>query len=593
MTEPAELLGEYGIRLPNYRHGTQKIACPRAASCGRRNVNDPCLSVKIDGDGATWKCHHCDWSGPEKGAHKRAPDPKPSGVERVKLSPLTDKARQWLNGRGIGDSTLATVGVSSSRWWFASKQGEADCIAFPYRAPGGKLINAKFRTGDKHFAQVKGAGKVLFGIDRLDPSTGEAVICEGEIDALSLMEAGVENALSVPDGAPSKLREDWSAEDVAFSYLASCKDDLGKLRRIVLATDADVPGENLREELARRLGRDRCYLVTWPEGCKDANDTLRAHGAEYLRNLIDVAAPYPVKSVYEANQFLSDVLSLYRDGRARGMSTGWAGVDEFYTVRPGELTIVTGCPNMGKSEWVDALCVNLASLHGWKFGVCSFENPPGEHLAKLAEKRAKMPFWDGPTPRMSEEKLRESVAWINRHFAFIRADDEAPTFDWLLEAAKGAALRLGISGLVIDPYNELEHKRPSNQTETEYVSEILGKLKRFCQNHGVHAWFIAHPAKMLRDAKGNIPVPTLYDISGSANFVNKADNGIVVHRDPMSEPPQTDIHVRKVRFKSVGQVGQATLLYDKPTGIYSDLPRSADGGRYSAWDGRPFAGSAA
>lgn len=585
MTEAAELLAEYGIRLPSYRPGTQKIPCPRAASCGRRNVNDPCLSVKVDGDGATWKCHHCDWTGPEKGAHPKAADPSPSGIDRVKLQPLSDKARQWLNGRGIADEALQAAGVASARWWIPAKQGEVECIAFPYRVPGGKLVNAKFRTGTKDFAQVKGGKKVLFGIDRLDPSSEEAVICEGEIDALSLLTAGVENALSVPDGAPAKLRDEWSADDMAFGYLVACKDDLARLKRIVLATDGDKPGEVLREELARRLGRDRCFLVTWPEGCKDANDVLRQHGPDYLRNLIDAASPYPVKSVYEAARFLPDVVALYREGRARGVSTGWAGVDELYTVRPGELTIVTGCPNMGKSEWVDALTVNLAKLHGWKFGVCSFENPPAEHLAKLAEKKLARPFWDGPTSRMSEDDLRQAVQWINRHFAFIRAEDEAPTFDWLLEAAKGAALRLGISGLVIDPYNELEHKRQSNQTETEYVSEILGKLKRFCQNHGVHAWFIAHPAKMQRDQKGAIPVPTLYDISGSANFVNKADNGIVVHRDPTSEPPQTEVYVRKVRFKSVGQIGDTALLYDKATGIYSDVPRASDGGRYSAYDG--------
>jgi twinkle protein len=107
-------------------------------------------------------------------------------------------------------------------------------------------------------------------------------------------------------------------------------------------------------------------------------------------------------------------------------------------------------------------------------------------------------------------------------------------------------------------------------TETEYVSQMLGKVKRFAANHGVHCWFIAHPAKPQRDKYGKIPVPTLYDISGSANWVNKADVGLVVHRDPLARPPQVDIHIRKCRFKSVGKPGCATLDYDIATGRYSD-----------------------
>ena len=83
-------------------------------------------------------------------------------------------------------------------------------------------------------------------------------------------------------------------------------------------------------------------------------------------------------------------------------------------------------------------------------------------------------------------------------------------------------------------------------------------MKRFAQNHGVHVWFVAHPAKLYRDATGSLPVPSLYDISGSANWTNKADVGIVVHRDP-DDDTQAQIYVRKVRFKSVGKIGAATL----------------------------------
>jgi twinkle protein len=161
--------------------------------------------------------------------------------------------------------------------------------------------------------------------------------------------------------------------------------------------------------------------------------------------------------------------------------------------------------------------------------------------------------------------------WIADRFSLMRFDDEAPTIQAILEKARAAVLRHGIRGLVIDPYNEIEHRRPANMTETEYVSQLLGEVKRFSQLHAVHVWFVAHPAKMPRESSGSRPIPTLYDISGSANWVNKADIGLVIHRDPDKDPTRTDVLVRKVRFKSVGKVGVVSLSWDRVTGRYAEI----------------------
>jgi twinkle protein len=173
--------------------------------------------------------------------------------------------------------------------------------------------------------------------------------------------------------------------------------------------------------------------------------------------------------------------------------------------------------------------------------------------------------------RMSEADLQRAMEWVADHFFLIRFDDEAPTNEAILDKAQAAVFRHGIRGLVIDPYNETEHQRPSNMTETEYVSQLLGKVKRFAQHHGVHVWFVAHPAKMPRESGGARPVPTLYDISGSANWVNKADLGMVIHREPDQDPTRTEIHVRKVRFKAVGKIGTVALRWDRCTGRYAEI----------------------
>jgi twinkle protein len=249
------------------------------------------------------------------------------------------------------------------------------------------------------------------------------------------------------------------------------------------------------------------------------------------------------------------------------------------TIRPGELSIVTGYTHSGKSEFLDALMVNLSGLHGWRFAVCSFENLPRQHLPKLLEKYLGAPFADGPSRRMSKAEMMEAMTgWLEDHFVLIRANDEAPTIDFVLEKARVAVLRHGVRGLVIDPYNEVEHRRPPGMTETEYVSQILGKVRRFAENHAVHVWFVAHPAKPLREG-GKLPVPSLYDISGSANWANKADIGLVVHRD-LDNGNSVELYLRKVRFKEVGQVGVVELQWDRVTGRYSEIERRDYASRY-------------
>jgi twinkle protein len=153
--------------------------------------------------------------------------------------------------------------------------------------------------------------------------------------------------------------------------------------------------------------------------------------------------------------------------------------------------------------------VNLAERYGWRFALCSFENPPDEHIAKLAEKHTGLPFWDGPRQRMSETELQSAIDWVADRFYLVRFDDEAPTIDAILDKARAAVMRQGVRGLVIDPYNEIEHQRPANVSETEYVSQVLGKVKRFAQANDVHVWFVAHPVKIPRDADKSLPAPTL------------------------------------------------------------------------------------
>ncbi|KAG6491651.1 hypothetical protein ZIOFF_046587 [Zingiber officinale] len=302
-------------------------------------------------------------------------------------------------------------------------------------------------------------------------------------------------------------------------------------------------------------------------------------GPDALQKVIENAEFYPIRGLFQFGNFFHDIDAYYYQhlGYELGVSTGWRAVDEYYKVVPGELTVITGVPNSGKSEWIDALICNINKSDEWKFVLCSMENKVclltflilsykridkknlglqvREHARKLLEKHIKKPFLNarycGSAERMSIDEYEKGKEWLFDAFCLIRCEDDSlPSIQWVLERAKGAVHRSGVRGLVIDPYNELDHQRDSSQSETEYVSQMLTKIKRFAQHHSCHVWFVAHPRQVY----------------GSAHFINKCDNGIVIHRNRDENAGPLDavqVCVLKVRNKVIGKIGQAFLSYDR------------------------------
>jgi twinkle protein len=270
----------------------------------------------------------------------------------------------------------------------------------------------------------------------------------------------------------------------------------------------------------------------------------------------------------------AEVADLYRaGGLPKGSKTGWPSVDRLYTVGLSQWTLVTGTPGSGKSEWLDALLVNLAKQERWLFVIYSPENwPLALHHSKLIEKYIGKPFNPGPTPRLDEEELDAAEAWLEGKFIFAKPD--RPDVISILEEAQVFASASGRwkLGVVVDPWNQLEHYRPGGMSETEYVSATLSRVIEWVRALNCHLWLVAHPAKLQRGKDGKLPVPTPNDVSGSAHFWNKADNCITVWRDQAEGSQDVDIHVQKVRWRHIGRVGVTTLRYDRTTGRYHEAP---------------------
>lgn len=272
------------------------------------------------------------------------------------------------------------------------------------------------------------------------------------------------------------------------------------------------------------------------------------------------------------DQIVAEVRELHRTGGLpRGDLPGWPSVNELYSVALGQWTLITGVPGSGKSEFLDAIMVNLAKTGKWRFVIYSPENWPLQlHHSKIIEKYIGKPFNPGPNERVSEDELDEAEAWMAGKFHFAKPDRN-DIVSILNEANAFASDNAKKCGIVIDPWNQLEHYRPAGITLTEYVSRALSDVMNWVRERNCHLWLVAHPSKMQKGKDGKLPVPTPHDVSDSMHFWNKCDAAIAVARDQSEYKNQAvDIHVQKVRFKHIGHVGLATLHYDRVTGRYAE-----------------------
>lgn len=540
-----------GIALDG-KAGEVDVLCPecshkRSTAAHRRHK---CLSVNTDKQ--TWRCHNCGWTGGLEQTDWRSKAKLPAKF--TKPEPVDDPSLPkwvvtWFKRRGIDVPVLERNRVYAGDWYGAK------AIAFPFLRDG-EIVIVKYRLEPKDFRVTKDAEKIPFGLD--DVKGAECVyLVEGEIDKLTVEQVtGNIAVLSPPNGsAPS--------DDV----IAQIADAVLPADKVVLAGDMTDDGQAFMERLARRIGYDRCWRVTWPE--KDANDTLMAHGADAVRECLEHAKPYPVDGIVSVSDLRDLALDLYDRGMPPGMSTGWPSMDTYWTVAPSELTILTGVPGSGKTRWLDHLMHNLRE-QGTRVGMCSMETVPLQrHVARLAQLYTGKSARFGNSDRMSRDEFRNAVDAIDGQYWFVHP--QSPSVDAVLEAASVLVRRNGVEVLVIDPYNRLDHARPSGVSETEFCHQALSRMQRWAQNHSAHVLLVAHPTKLHPKDDGEYPVATPYDITGSAGFFNIADNCLSVwrSREDMSKP--VVLHVQKIRNEENGKLGKARFHFDIATGRYTEV----------------------
>ena len=383
------------------------------------------------------------------------------------------------------------------------------------------------------------------------------------MDVLALHEAGITNAISVPNGATLGQNN--------LEYLDNCIDYFDDKEKIILAVDTDDAGLALQTELIRRLGSEVCFITTFDD-CKDANEYLQKHGKEKLSHRITGAKPVPMENVTTFRDIADEVTDFVRNGFTPGFQIGLDNFDDIFSTYTGQFITVTGIPSSGKSDFVDQMVVGYNKKYGWKTAYASPENVPTFlHAHKLMRKH-----WEGMPQKedIASDKWNKIADHCNDNYFHI--DMERFTLDSVLRKGAELVKRKGIKALVIDPFNKVRDTgEGSSDDVTKYTMEYLTKIEVFAKKYDVVVFVVAHPTKMYKGQDGKIEEPTMYNIKGGGEWYDASYHGLLVHRD--YEANTVKVKVLKCKFQNLGTNGaECHFTWEKNSGCYIPRVPAAD-----------------
>ncbi len=546
------------------KEGATQGTCPLCSS-DRQPKNQKAQCASYDWERGLGTCHNCDTSFQlhtyqRKGASERV-YVRPDAIEQ--FNDVSTNVETWFGTRGISKQTLQALQVTEGQEWMPQTSKMENTIQFNYFM-GDQLINVKYRDGRKNFKLYKGAEKVFYNINSI-VGYDECIIVEGEMDVLALHEAGIKNVISVPNGATLNSNN--------LDYLDNCIDYFEDKTKVILAVDADEPGQALKQEFIRRLGAEVCYTVDFAD-CKDSNDYLIEHGADALRSAIHAAKQVPLEGVSTLYDIQDELKDFVKNGFKPGFQVGLKNFDEIFSTYTGQFITVTGIPSSGKSDFVDQMCVGYNTNYGWKTAFASPENAPTYlHAHKLMRK-----VWqDMPSPGdIDGEQWNKVADHVNDNFFFI--DMERYTLDHVLRKGAELVKRKGIKCLVIDPFNKVRDVNCKTEDVNRYTMEYLTKIEVFAKKYDVLVFIVAHPTKMYKGSDGKIEEPTMYNIKGGGEWYDASYHGLLVHRD--YDTKTVKAKVLKVKFQNLGENGAESYFKWEPrSGCFiPNEPAVPDGG---------------
>lgn len=569
-----------GIQLDKL-NSTGYTICPEC-SHNRKQSNRNKKVLKVYPKTGYYECKHCDFKGRvdsdqwinekheiETGLKQTYKTNQPKQVikEQPQIKPfyfneLKADAIEFLANRGISLETAQACKVAYN----------LGCLCFNYYK-GNEVVGAKYRKlKDKFFWQHVVPKKYLYGLNDIE-NEETIIIVEGEFDKLAFYEAGVKNCVSVSQGAPNEGQQ----VGTKLQCLDNSIDYIKDAKKVILACDNDPNGRYLTKVLIERFGADRCAVVEFPEGCKDANDVLIQLGKEKLKELIETAKETPIEGVRTLQQAKSKMLDIYKNGFRKGTPTMIRELQYKFSFYKMWWNLWHGIPNSGKSAFVHFLMMCMSVHHGWKWAVFSPEHYPEEDFyIDMIELLTGRSISLESSNRLNEKEFDIAMEFIQEHFYFVypQADDISNSCDNVLKKIKELKLSKNIDGFLIDPYNQLTTETSENIDR--YLEKSLTQVDVLCNTHNLVGNIVAHPRTLYKEkGEDDYKKPTPYQIAGGAMWYNKAYCIGNVHR-PFNQSDKrntlVEIDIQKVKsHKRAGTPGMASMNFDIKTGWYLSM----------------------
>ena len=544
-----------GIDISKAQHG--KAICPKCHHA-RKNKRDKSLVVNLQT--GVYRCfyHACDFRGcvADKPQYQKKKDYTPP-LPRLQL--LSDKVVQWFeNERKISNYTLVRMKVTESQESWG--EGKKTAICFNYYRDE-KLINIKFRSADKKFKLVGGAELIPYNIDAAK-NENELIWVEGEIDLLSCIESEIYNVVSVPNGATS--------DSAKLEYIDNCWQDIEHIEKHIICVDDDDAGKKLKDALTFRFGVEKCWFVKYPadqvvtekgelRSCKDLNEVLVHLGKEKVKEVLGSAEQPPLTGVYYTSDIAEDIFEIYANGRQVGETTHYPELDKVFKWKRKDINLIFGHGNYGKTQmWVHLMLVK-SMYDGWRWAIFCPENYPAtDFYIDVIEMYIGKHIDDRMGNKMTQDELYEAIEFFNDHFIYVYPD-EAHDLNTIHTIFRSLILRHGIDGVLLDPWNQLDHI--IDNRDDLYLSKALKEIKKFALMNDISYNIIAHPKGMLPNKDNELPEVQVWHIAGGPMWNNKSDNILSVERPEWHTNKTsgwTRIKTHKIkRRRTGGSLGEA------------------------------------
>lgn len=615
-------LSELGIEVKAGESYT--TTCPNCRDSRKaEHRKAQCLSVKVMPDYAIFNCHHCSFSGSTIDHDKYAEVRANSRMPQQKKKLYSKEVRDFLGSKHISEDVAMEDGI----YEVAGYNGTME-VAFPYFYKN-QLVNVMFRrlkydeTKQSKVYQIPkrhGTLTCFWGLHKLDlEKSQEVIITEGQTDRLTWLQCGYTNVLSIPMGASKSLNNiEKKLEFATDPYIVQL---FRGVRRFYIAMDGDEAGQVFKEHLIEKLGKTRCFVVSYPPGYKDSNEVyagdtkkgLEPQGKTGIENLFKEAVPYPVRGIITIWDVKREIDHIASVGYDKGYVINNSRIDKLMALRKDLTVVFTGISNHGKSTFLRWYLTEQCKVNPFmRWALHTPEAKPSREFPKIVECYAGKSLFEYSSNKMNRAEQDAAERWVSSHFTIINPDKKMfELFDPkyrikglknILSYVRHMRNTTGLFGYVLDPWNKLEHERPAGMNETDFISRQLDIVGEFNELHDMCGVIVAHPTKIETVRGGNYRQPSLYDISGSANWFNKPDMGVVVYRKDLKksnrknddgddiweedEEAPTEIIVGKMRYEELGKKGRTQMYLNKRNGnqFVADRPPifTSEGGKQEA-----------